>query len=422
MSAEHQNSKPNTDGEYSSSQNPSSLDSVFNFYARGELTNQMARENMVRLEPSENQSEAIARRLAGRVVGQDEACNVVARRVALAKSGLGNPRKPLSAIFELGPTGVGKTEMAHALADELFGDPYSDRLMIINMGEYMESHDSKKFVGSPPSYVGSNEKPAIPHDWLHQKKGSITERSIIVFDEVEKAHPRVLDIMLSIMDKGQLQARRGSDDPETKAKETDIPVTTELLDFTDSFLIFTSNIGALNLQKAQSGRTKIGFDSNIQEDQKLEVVGRTSLAEHFKGRPEFIGRLSDIVVFRHLEAEDYKTIFRKMIDEKNNDLKERFHGASPRFVATQEFCEHIMQQLDHKYGARELQTLLDQEMFDKAGDILFGLPSPEVTLVAGYEDGQVIFYLDVKDNDNEYPVQDDTTTYYEDEALSVSDE
>lgn len=363
-----------------------------NYYINGGLLNLNKSRHLRRLESNEQYSQELVQQLSERVIGQEDACRIVARRALLAGAGMQDPKRPLSAIFELGPTGVGKTEMAHALANLVFEDPYSDRLKIINMGEFTDATDVRRFLGPPPSYIGSDDPVVISHDWLHQVIKQENEEesgedkpefagSIIVFDEFEKAHPNVAKIFLSILDKGKLIARN--------KYKGDQP-----LDFTKSHLIFTSNIGADEMQHAASGTMTIGFGK---ENKSNDVVisGKQALQRHFRFMPEFVGRLSDIIVFKPLEAEHYKSILHKTIDERNKMIKEKFQDGSPvEFGVTSEFSRYILSKIDSRSGARQMQRLLEVEMFEKAVDILLEHDLSGCSLFADFEDGEVTFYSD----------------------------
>lgn len=330
--------------------------------------------NMQRLETDTAYADFVAARLGETVLGQQEACEAVARRVVIFEAGFNDPTRPLGSIYELGPSGTGKTEMAHALSKYMFDDPDSDRLKIINMGEFSEGHTAMRFVGAPPSYVGYGEKPEISHDWLH------AGRSIIVFDEAEKAHPKIHRMMLSMLDKGKLNSRNGQHGVEP-------------LDFSRSFLFFTSNVGAQEIQNITDGR-RMGFEASPSQDTKERDINRVARAELKKAfAPEFIKRLDEIVTFKPLEGREvFEGIFWKFITERNNQLRESLTENAPFFAATNEFKDFIIK--EGGGDARQIRALLEREMFAKAASAFMQVDITGRPLVADYEDGRVVFYTD----------------------------
>jgi ATP-dependent Clp protease ATP-binding subunit ClpC len=341
---------------------------------------------MRRLETNEAYTDFISNKLGETVLGQDEACDAVARRVAIFEAGFNDPSRPLGSIYELGPSGTGKTEMAHALSKYMFDDPDSDRLKIVNMGEFQEHHTAMRFVGAPPSYVGFREKPEISHDWLH--KG----RSVIVFDEAEKAHPSLHRMMLSILDKGKVNARNGEEGVQP-------------LDFSHSFIFFTSNVAGQEIQDITDGKGQMGFQSREptrqDKERDIERVATAGLKKTFA--PEFIKRLDEIVTFKPLEgSEVFEGIFWKFVTQRNDHLLKTMEGNAPFFSATNEFKAHILE--SSKGDAREMRRILEREMFAKAASAFMGVDITGKPLVADYEDDQVVFYTDTDpEGDEELP-------------------
>ncbi len=289
----------------------------------------------------------------------------------------------------------GKTESARA-AQKVMGLP-DDRLKIINMAEYQKDHYISRFVGSPPSYVGYNEEPAIPHEWLH--KG----RSIIVFDEIDKAHPDIRQVLLGVLDKGVMDAR-------------DKQKGTQPLNFNNSLLIFTSNIAAQEIHKITQGHQGIGFHGEAPDPlfRAKRIAQEAQKGLEGTLSPEFINRLDDIVVFQELiDPLLYDRMLTKFIDLKNSQLQEQFQvpasengmavkdnkgrviyiSQAPYFAVTSEFREFILGKV-HSKGGRELRRVLDREMFDLAADVFVGMDVKNRPLVANYEDGRVVFYTD----------------------------
>ncbi len=207
-------------------------------------------------------------RLRQRVIGQDEALERVANAIRRSRAGLSDPKRPIGSFIFLGPTGVGKTELARALAEFLFDDEHA--MIRIDMSEYMEKHAVARLIGAPPGYVG------------YEEGGQLTEQvrrrpyAVVLFDEIEKAHPDVFNVLLQIMDDGRLTDGKG-----------------RIVDFKNTIIIMTSNIGSSYLQ-AENMRTPEEFEKASEQVQQL-------LHTHFK--PEFLNRVDDIIVFRPLGKE-----------------------------------------------------------------------------------------------------------------------
>lgn len=271
--------------------------------------------------------------LKKRVVGQDEAVAVVANAVRRSRSGISNPNQPIGSFMFLGPTGVGKTELSKSLAEFLFND--ENALLRVDMSEYMEKHSVARLIGSPPGYVG------------YEEGGMLTESvrrrpyQVILFDEVEKAHPDVFNILLQVLDDGRLTDSKG-----------------HTVDFKNTIIIMTSNLGAEYL-----------IDKNLSEKEQTEKVLDT-LKQAF--RPEFINRIDDIVVFKRLTKENIKSIADLAIENIEKRLKDRniilkFSDKALNWVVENGY--------DEVYGARPLKRLLKKELENK---LAYALLSGEV--------------------------------------------
>lgn len=329
------------------------------------LTSAQVKENLIPVEPNGSYVEEIQKDLESVVFGQSEAMRAIARRVGLFDSGLKDKGKPIGSMMFLGPTGVGKTEAARAITKHFFGKPDSPRLKIINCAELSQEHTALRLTGSPPSYVGFNEQALIPHDWLH--KG----RSVIVFDEIEKAHPAVHKALLSILDKGTLDARNSY-------------AGAQPLDFSNSIILMTSNVGSAEINR--KGQRHIGFIGQ-REDENISNsdIGKRELRKAFA--PEFINRLDEIVVFEKLGRVQFEQIFWKFIDEANTQPDQKVF-----LSATEEFKDFVISQVNQAFGGRGLKRVLDREFFERAADILMSEDLTNRPLVADREGDKTYFY------------------------------
>ncbi|MFF0311321.1 ATP-dependent chaperone ClpB [Streptosporangium sp. NPDC004379] len=278
-----------------------------------------------------------------RVVGQDEAVRLVADAVIRARSGIKDPRRPIGSFIFLGPTGVGKTELAKALAEALFDT--EDNMVRVDMSEYQERHTVSRLVGAPPGYVGFEEG------------GQLTEAvrrkpySVVLFDEVEKAHPDVFNTLLQVLDDGRLTDAQG-----------------RTVDFRNTVLIMTSNIGSMHLLE---GVTPQG---EIKQDVKERVMGE--LRGHF--RPEFLNRVDDIVVFKPLTMEEIEHI----VDLMFTELRVRLGERGIRLELTAEARRHIAERgYDPVYGARPLRRFISREVETRIGRALLTGDVGEGTVV-----------------------------------------
>jgi len=274
--------------------------------------------------------------LADRVVGQKNAIEQISRAVRRARTGLKAVNKPIGSFFFLGPTGVGKTELAKALAEFMFGE--EDALIRFDMSEYMEMHSVSKFIGSPPGYVG------------HEDGGQLTEairrhpHSVLLFDEIEKAHHEIQNILLQVLDEGELTDNAGHH-----------------VNFKETIIILTSNIGARFLQKGG----KLGFgEAENKNDSKREQV-LEELRKHFS--PEFLNRIDDVIIFDPLSKEEIEEIVDITIDDINyNTLLKNMYLTlkenARAYLAAKGFSE--------KYGARPLKRLVQREIEDELAMML----------------------------------------------------
>jgi ATP-dependent Clp protease ATP-binding subunit ClpC len=280
--------------------------------------------------------------LRKRVIGQDEAISAVARAIRRSRAGLKDPRRPIGSFFFLGPTGVGKTELAKALAAELFGG--EENLIRLDMSEYMEPHTVSRLFGSPPGYVGYDEG------------GQLTEQvrrrpySVILLDEVEKAHPEVFNALLQIMDDGRLTDGQG-----------------RTVDFKNTVVIMTSNAGSADMKRA----VRIGFLPTKDEDSRDEhhEVIRSKAMEGLKRmfRPEFINRIDQIVVFHALGRPELYKIVDLLLDQVRSRLSEQ----KIELVISDEVRDLLLREgFDEEYGARPLRRTIQPYVDDTLADAL----------------------------------------------------
>ena len=283
----------------------------------------------------ENEMEKLSRseaELGKRVVGQDHAIATIANALRRSRTGIAEENRPIGSFMFVGPTGVGKTELAKALAEFMFDDEQA--LVRIDMSEFMESHSAAKFIGSPPGYVG------------YEEGGQLTERirkrpyAVILFDEIEKAHPDIFNILLQILDDGRLTDAKG-----------------RVTNFKNTIIIMTSNLGnqlAKEIGLGFEGVKKIDQRQNELEQKILEAI-----RNHFK--PEFINRIDEIVVFKNLAENDLKTIVKLQMEFVVKRLQARGMNLS---VAPEVSSYLSKKGFNSEYGARPLKRLIQSEILN----------------------------------------------------------
>ena len=275
-----------------------------------------------------------------RVIGQEEAVSAVSKAVRRGRVGLKDPKRPIGSFLFLGPTGVGKTEVSKALAEAVFGNEES--MIRVDMSEYMEKHSVSKMIGSPPGYVG------------HEDGGQLSEKvrrnpfSVILFDEIEKAHPDVFNILLQVLDDGHITDSQG-----------------RKVDFKNAIIIMTSNAGAQSIIEPK----KLGFGAKEDEKQDHERM-KASVMEEVKRifKPEFLNRIDETIVFRALNKDDMKKIIGIMVRDLQKRCKEQLQiDLVVREAAKESIVEKAY---DRKYGARPLRRKLQDEVEDRLADAL----------------------------------------------------
>ena len=298
------------------------------------------------------------------IVGQKEAIEGISKAVRRARAGLKDPQRPIGSFIFLGPTGVGKTELTKALAKFLFGS--EDALVQLDMSEFMERHSIARLVGSPPGYVG------------YEDAGQLTEAvrrrpySIIVFDEIEKAHPEAFNILLQIMEEGHLSDAKG-----------------QMVDFRNAMIIMTSNVGADTIQRGPNLGFSFQQDLVIEEEQQYAEM-RKKLMEQLKKqfRPEFINRVDSIIVFRQLSPDDIRQIVDIILGEVNLRLIDHELTIEATGEAKNWLGEHGY---DAEFGARPLRRLIQTEVEDKLSDaVLSGKFQKGDTILLDIDDDRIV--------------------------------
>lgn len=274
-----------------------------------------------------------------RVIGQKEAVKAVAQAVRRARVGLRDPKRPIGSFIFLGPTGVGKTELCKALAEAMFAD--ENRIIRVDMSEYMEKHSVSRLIGAPPGYVG------------YEEGGQLTEAvrrkpySVILLDEIEKAHPDVFNILLQIMEDGRLTDGKG-----------------KIINFKNTIIIMTSNVGAHSIKKQKSMGFAIDNDDNSEYGKMKDNI-MEELKKSFK--PEFLNRIDETIVFHKLSKEDMLNIVDLMLNSivgrlKNNNISLQFNEACKTYL--------VDKGIDSNYGARPLRRIITKEVEDRLSEEL----------------------------------------------------
>ena len=299
-----------------------------------------------------------------RVIGQSEAVNAIAKAIRRGRVGLKDPKRPVGSFIFLGPTGVGKTELCKALAEAMFGD--ENAMLRLDMSEYMEKHTVSKLIGSPPGYVGFEEG------------GQLTEKvrrkpySVVLFDEIEKAHPDVFNMLLQILEDGRLTDSQG-----------------RTVDFKNTVIIMTSNVGARLITEKQSS---LGFNSeneNAEESEKKDIKELVTGELRKVFRPEFLNRVDDIIVFNKLNKDEIKQIAVKMLKTLENRLDKMNIKISFTDNAISEIAD---KGFDENYGARPLRRAIQNEIEDPLSEqMLEGKVKDGAVVTCDFADGQFTF-------------------------------
>jgi ATP-dependent Clp protease ATP-binding subunit ClpC len=318
--------------------------------------------------------------LKKRIIGQDEAINKLVKSIQRTRVGLKDPRKPIGSFVFLGPTGVGKTEMAKVLATYMFDK--EDALIRIDMSEYMEKFSVSRLVGAPPGYVG------------YEEGGQLTEKvrrkpySVVLLDEIEKAHPDVFNILLQVLDDGTLTDGLG-----------------RRIDFRNTVIIMTSNIGVRDLKDFGAG---IGFSTRNKEtgqDDLMKSTIQNALKKTFS--PEFLNRLDDVIIFNSLRKEHIHQI----IDITLDSLFDRIHSLGYQVELTEKAKDFLADKgYDPQYGARPLNRAIQKYLEDQVA---------EEILKGDVKEGEIIL-ADHKDHDEQLTISSKKTKKKEDTKKSDS--
>jgi ATP-dependent Clp protease ATP-binding subunit ClpC len=306
--------------------------------------------------------------LKAKVIGQDHAIEKIAKAIRRNRMGLKDPNKPIGSFIFIGPTGVGKTQLAKELASIMFGDP--DALIRVDMSEYMEKFEATKLIGAPPGYIG------------HEDGGQLTEKvrrkpySIVLFDEIEKAHPDIFNTLLQILDEGAITDGMG-----------------RKINFKNTLIILTSNVGQRNLQDYGGG---MGFTTKSKQDKaeaENEILLKKELQKTFS--PEFINRLDDIVYFKALEKNDIIHI----LDVEINKIMPRLEGLGYKVKVSQDLKEKIAENgFDPKFGARPIKRMLQKYVEDTLAELMVQGKIEEGSTVT-------LSYDPIKEADMQIPVK-----------------
>ena len=280
--------------------------------------------------------------LKRKIIGQDKAVDTVVRAIQRSRLGLRDPKRPIGTFFFLGQTGVGKTYLAQCLAEEMFGS--KDAMIRFDMSEYMEKHTVSLLVGAPPGYVA------------HEEGGKLTEAvrrkpySIILFDEIEKAHPDIFNVLLQVLDEGRLTDRQGHS-----------------VDFRNTIIVLTSNVGTRQLQEFGSG---VGFGSSEMSQKEVDKTLLKALQKQFP--PEFVNRIDNVVTFAPLSRETIGQIVRVEVGNLRQRLKNQGHQLN---VTSEVIGELVEKSYDRKNGARPVKRAVQTYLEDPLTDILLRKPT-----------------------------------------------
>jgi ATP-dependent Clp protease ATP-binding subunit ClpC len=306
--------------------------------------------------------------LKQKVIGQEDALSTVCRAIRRSRADIKDPNRPIGAFLFLGPTGVGKTHLARLLASHMFGG--EDALIQVDMSEYMEKFAISRMTGSPPGYVG------------YEEGGQLTEQvrrrpyCVVLFDEVEKAHPDVMNLLLQILEEGRLTDSVG-----------------RKIDFRNTIIIMTSNLGADLIRKS----TEMGFGAkeNVMDFKTMQEKIEGSVKKHFK--PEFINRLDGLVIFKTLD----KATLRQVVDLEFNKLKNRLARKKIEVSLDDAARDYLVEKgYLPEMGARPLRRVIEQYLEDPLAEKLLQHPNLEKKYLISAKEGKILFIDQDLDGDS----------------------
>lgn len=284
------------------------------------------------LEEEREKLEKMESELNKRVVGQDEAIKRVADVIRRSRAGIGDPNRPIGSFIFLGPTGVGKTELTKALGQFMFND--DNAIIRVDMSEYMEKHSMSKLIGSPPGYVGYDESGQLTEAVRHRPY------AVILFDEIEKAHPEIFNVLLQVIDEGRLTDGKG-----------------RIVNFKNTIIILTSNIGSQFVEKMES----IGFSNNSKKEDYSNMKDKVMEALKDNFRPEFLNRLDEIIVFDVLSEK----AIREIVDLRIKVVASRLENKGIKFEITEDALSYLAKEgYNPHYGARPLNRLIQNKILN----------------------------------------------------------
>jgi ATP-dependent Clp protease ATP-binding subunit ClpA len=330
-----------------------------------------SRPDFKRISPDGSVLEKYCSQLQETVFGQERACREVAEALTRALAGFHSPKHPLFTGIFLGGPGCGKTEMGKGIVQVIAPHSPADHLQTIDCSNFSDSHDIHRFTGAPPSYVGFGQNPLIPPRFLE-------DNNVIVFDEIEKAHPAFHQMLLSVMDRGKLQTSVEVGDGRSEYQD---------LDFSKSIILMTSNVGSSEIVESLSKR-KLGFIHESGNRDSVQQLGLTALAERWRQMPEFLNRLDGIVVFEPLTRPVYEKIFDKFLTEFNWCLEDK-----GMLMITEELKQWLIDHFDENEGGRGLYHAMEKYLVTPAAGIKLQLPDNSIIIEdLNPESGSIDFF------------------------------
>lgn len=325
---------------------------------------QIVSDGFLRFDVPEVSESHIRKQLGSEVIGQDDAVDRVAGGIMRCESGMNDPDRPKGVFLFLGPTGVGKTELARGMARLLYGPDWKNRFLKIDCTDYTDSVSVNKIKGSQHGYVGYGDPVLIMPEFL--KKGGV-----VVFDEIEKAHGSLHNWLLPVMEDGEVKVPLASDRPAANGAKNGKEIEMQTLDFRNTYIVMTANVGAEAMKSAKKGNGPIGFNNgSSSQHADVSAAGMHALKRHFSHKPEFLGRIgeSNTIPFRDLEEDHYLEIFDKFLGLVNANQRQN----PVLLTTTYEMREWLVARtMEGDYGARTLRDLIDTRIVDEAAKLRY---------------------------------------------------